>query len=247
VTNAVKHGALSVSGGRVEIRWSHIASGDGDRIRFSWRESKGPCCSMPHRNGFGLAVIRNAASECGGQAKMSFEPGGFEFSFEGGLYSRTQMVGPRHIAILPRTRAASARTAEAAANPGCRILVVEDEALIAMQLKLDLEAEGNVVIGPFGRLSEALRAAHEDNFDIALIDINLGADNSAPIAEILDRRLVPFAFTTGYNDLIFLPPPLRKYPRLTKPYNPVDVKDLVARLHRSALERSAGGTSSLVV
>ena len=61
-----------------------------------------------------------------------------------------------------------------------------------MQLKLDLESEGNVVVGPFGKLSEALRAAHEDNFDIALIDINLGADNSAPIAEILDRRVDTF-------------------------------------------------------
>ena len=109
-----------------------------------------------------------------------------------------------------------------------------------MQLKLDLESEGNVVIGPFGKLSEALRAAHEDNFDIALIDINLGADNSAPIAEILDRRSVPFAFTTGYNDLIFLPPPLREYPRLTKPYNPGDVKDLVHKLQTLAAERLSG-------
>ena len=119
-------------------------------------------------------------------------------------------------------------------SAACKILVIEDEALIAMQLKLDLESEGHVVVGPFGKLSEALRAAHEDNFDIALIDINLGADNSAPIAEILDRRSIPFAFTTGYNDLIFLPPALREYPRLTKPYNPGDVKNLVLKLRSLA-------------
>jgi CheY-like chemotaxis protein len=154
------------------------------------------------------------------------------------------MVGPRHVAIIPRARA-SATVGDTVPVKGCKILVIEDEALIAMQLKLDLEADGNVVVGPFGKLPEALRAAHEENFDIALIDINLGADNSAPIAEILDRRAVPFAFTTGYNDLIFLPPPLREYPRLTKPYNPADVKDLVTKLQRLATERPAGaGTAS---
>ena len=239
VTNAVKHGALSASGGKVAVSWSRIAGTDGDRIRFAWKERNGPCCVAPDKNGFGLAVIRSAASECGGQAEMSFAPCGFEFGFEGELSSRTLMVGPRHVAIIPRAW----MPANANAPPpsqGCKVLVIEDEALIAMQLKLDLESEGNVVIGPFGKLSEAMRAAHEDNFDIALIDINLGADNSAPIAEILDRRSVPFAFTTGYNDLIFLPPPLREYPRLTKPYNPGDVKDLVNKLQTLAAERLSG-------
>ena len=95
------------------------------------------------------------------------------------------------------------------------------------------------IVGPFAQLSDALSAATDSEFDIALIDINLGADNSAPIAEILDRRRVPFAFTTGYNDLIFLPPLLREYPHLTKPYNPADVKDLVAKLQHQASERVA--------
>jgi len=247
VTNAVKHGALSASGGKVAVNWSRIPGSEGDRIKFAWKERSGPSCIAPNRNGFGLAVIRSAASECGGQAEMSFAPCGFEFGFEGELSSRTLMVGPRHIAIIPnaRTRAAASDVAPVS---GCKILVIEDEALIAMQLKLDLESDGHVVVGPFGKLSEALRAAHEDNFDIALIDINLGADNSAPIAEILDRRSIPFAFTTGYNDLIFLPPALREYPRLTKPYNPGDVKNLVLKLRSLATERLAGadGTSSVV-
>jgi PAS domain S-box-containing protein len=248
VTNAVKHGALSASGGKVAVNWSRIAGSDGDRIQFAWKERSGPSCVAPNRNGFGLAVIRSAASECGGQAEMSFAPCGFEFGFEGELSSRTLMVGPRHIAIIPKARI-PATVSDAAPGSGCKVLVIEDEALIAMQLKLDLESEGNVVVGPFGKLSEALRAAQEDNFDIALIDINLGADNSAPIAEILDRRSIPFAFTTGYNDLIFLPPTLREYPRLTKPYNPGDVKNLVLKLRSLVTERlagAAGGASSVV-
>jgi PAS domain S-box-containing protein len=236
VTNAVKHGALSAPGGTVSVNWSRVPTPDGDKIQFSWKERGGPPCSKPIRNGFGLTVIRSAASECGGQAEMTLAPEGFEFSFEGDLSTRTQMVGPRHIAIVPKPR--QPETALTAPAPtGCKILLIEDEALIALQLKIDLEDDGHIVVGPFAQLSDALRAATDSEFDIALIDINLGPDNSAPIAEILDRRHVPFAFTTGYNDLIFLPPRLREYPHLPKPYNPADVKDLVARLQHQAAER----------
>lgn len=135
-------------------------------------------------------------------------------------------------------RAVPAATVTPPDAPGCKILLIEDEALIAMQLKLDLEEDGHTVIGPIAQLSEALRTAAEFEFDIALIDINLGADNSAPVAEILDRRNVPFAFTTGYNDLIFMPPLLRNYPHLTKPYSLADVKELVAKLQRQSAERA---------
>lgn len=238
VTNAVKHGALSAPGGTVSVSWSRALAADGDKIEFAWKERGGPPCAKPIRNGFGLTVIRSAASECGGQAEMKLAAEGFEFSFEGDLSNRTQMVGSRHIAIVPKTRTLQP-AATAPAPKGCKILLIEDEALIALQLKLDLEDDGHVVVGPFAQLSEALSAATDSEFDIALIDINLGADNSAPIAEILDRRRVPFAFTTGYNDLIFLPPLLREYPHLTKPYNPADVKDLVAKLQHQASERVA--------
>ncbi|AGK57611.1 signal transduction histidine kinase [Hyphomicrobium denitrificans 1NES1] len=238
VTNAVKHGALSAAGGTVFVGWSRVVSADGEKIKFAWKERGGPPCTKPIRNGFGLTVIRSAASECGGQAKMELAAEGFEFSFEGDLSTRTQMVGTRHVAIVSKTRMAQS-VASVPACKGCKILLIEDEALIALQLKLDLEDDGHVVVGPFAQLSEALCAATDSEFDIALIDINLGADNSAPVAEILDRRRVPFAFTTGYNDLIFLPPLLREYPHLTKPYNPADVRDLVATLQHQASERVA--------
>lgn len=235
-TNAVKHGALSTSGGKVSVDWSRVTTPDGEKIKFAWKERGGPPCAKPIRKGFGLTVIRSASSECGGQANMDLSTEGFEFSFEGDLSARTQMVSQRHVSIKPR--AAPAATVTQPAALGCKILLIEDEALIAMQLKLDLEEDGHTVIGPIAQLSEALRTAAESEFDIALIDINLGADNSAPVAEILDRRNVPFAFTTGYNDLIFMPPPLRNYPHLTKPYSLADVKDLVAKLQRQTAERA---------
>jgi two-component sensor histidine kinase/response regulator RpfG family c-di-GMP phosphodiesterase len=237
VTNAVKHGSLSRSGGTVSVNWSRVTDADGEKILFSWKERGGPPCTNPIRNGFGLTVVRSAASECGGQANMKLAPEGFEFSFEGNISIRTRMVSPRHIAIVSNPCSLSPAPT-APSQCACRILLIEDEALIALQLKLDLEAEGHTVVGPIARLPDALAAATDAEFDIALIDINLGADNSAPIAQILDRRKIPFAFTTGYNDLIFLPPPLRDYPHLTKPYSPADVKKLVSQLRHQASEKS---------
>jgi two-component sensor histidine kinase/CheY-like chemotaxis protein len=236
-TNAVKHGALSAHGGTVRVGWERTAAPGGDKLNFVWKESGGPPCPTPIRNGFGLTVIRSAASECGGKADMNLAEQGLEFSFQGDLSTRAQLVGARHIAIVPKSRSLPQCTAGTPPPSGCKILLIEDEGLVALQLKSDLEAEGHTNVGPIAQFSEALRAATESEFDIALIDNNLGADNSAPIAEILDRRKVPFAFTTGYNDLIFLPPLLREYPHLTKPYNPTDVKELVSRLQHQAMER----------
>jgi len=245
VTNAVKHGALSTAGGKVSVSWSRVTTPDGEKIAFSWQERGGPHCSKPARNGFGLAVIRSAASECGGVAEMTFAPEGFQFDFQGDLLSRAQMVGTRHIAIVPRPRT-PVTAANAPASHNCRILLIEDEALIAMQLKIDLEADGHTVVGPYGQLADGLKAATETNFDVALLDINLGADNSAPIAEILDRRMIPFAFTTGYSDLVFLPPRLREYPHLPKPYNPADVRNLVKMLAFSLDEQHSADASNQV-
>ena len=80
VTNAVKHGALSAPGGKVSVNWSRSTNSDGDKIRFSWKERGGPPCTKPNRNGFGLAVIRSAASESGGQAEMTFRARGLSNS-----------------------------------------------------------------------------------------------------------------------------------------------------------------------
>lgn len=246
-TNAVKHGALSKDGGQVIVRWKRGGAGNSEHIQFTWTERNGPPSTEPKRKGFGLAVIRSAAHECGGQAEMKFAPEGFEFGFEGDLTARTHLVTPRHISLLPGAAAPAARGPFISTKPaagdtpshGCRILLIEDEALIALQLKEDLEADGNLVLGPFARLPDAMSAAETAAFDIAMIDINLGSDNSAPVAELLDARGVPFAFTTGYNDLIFLPPRLREYPHLTKPYNMSEVKDLVARLKCQAAASKA--------
>ncbi len=82
-TNAVKYGALAVSGGRVQIRWELANVENQVRVRFLWSETGGPPVSAPGRKGFGTVVIeRFMAAAFGGKAESSFPPEGFRWTLE---------------------------------------------------------------------------------------------------------------------------------------------------------------------
>ena len=100
---------------------------------------------------------------------------------------------------------------------GRRVLVVEDELLVATVLEATLEEGGYTVVGPVGRLNLALQAAREEDFDLALLDINLNGERVFPVAEILAKRGIPFAFLTGY-DRDTLPPRHAAAAVLCKPF-----------------------------
>jgi len=83
---------------------------------------------------------------------------------------------------------------------GCRVLVVEDEYLLADELQRELQQAGAVVIGPVGRLAAALQLARSEAvIDLALLDVNLGGETVFPAADHLAARGIPIVFTTGYD------------------------------------------------
>jgi CheY-like chemotaxis protein len=82
---------------------------------------------------------------------------------------------------------------------GNRILLVEDEILVAMMMRDILSELGFSVVGPFSRLSEAMVAAVHDEIDGGIIDINLGGEFVYPVADVLVARRIPFVFVTGYG------------------------------------------------
>ena len=92
-----------------------------------------------------------------------------------------------------------APTSQAGEKPPTKILIVEDEMLIAMLLEDIIADLGHVVVGPFHSFDTAMRAVADEHYDIAILDVNLGPTSSAPIAEELQRRGVPFAFATGHS------------------------------------------------
>lgn len=80
-----------------------------------------------------------------------------------------------------------------------RVLVVEDEMLVAMMVEDMLAELGHEVVGPAMRLEAALSLARNATIDIAVLDVNLGGAKSFPIADVLKGRGIPFLFATGYG------------------------------------------------
>jgi CheY-like chemotaxis protein len=80
-----------------------------------------------------------------------------------------------------------------------RILVVEDEFLVAIHIGSILEDDGLQVVGPVGSLMEAIKLASNENLDGALLDINIVGGRVDDVADILARRQVPFMFLTAYG------------------------------------------------
>jgi DNA-binding response OmpR family regulator len=110
---------------------------------------------------------------------------------------------------------------------GCRILVVEDDYLLAQVLSDFLEDAEADVIGPVGSVDEALAAIESapGSLDGAILDVNLHGSKSYPIADALAARSIPFLFATGYGqDALDLP--YRNHARCEKPF---DQANLVTR------------------
>ena len=82
-----------------------------------------------------------------------------------------------------------------------KILVVEDTFLIGVQLKKDVESLGHHVIGPAASVQKAHELIEREQVEAAVLDINLGHEDSYPIAGTLHGRNIPFIFITGYNEL----------------------------------------------
>lgn len=81
-----------------------------------------------------------------------------------------------------------------------RILLVEDEPMIAFALEDMVVELGFDIVGPAHRLSEALALAAEEVVDAAILDVNLNEEQSFPVADLLHERGIPFLFATGYAE-----------------------------------------------
>jgi CheY-like chemotaxis protein len=84
-------------------------------------------------------------------------------------------------------------------RPRCRILVVEDEAVIAMLVEDMVLEFGSEMVGPAAKMEEALRLASHAALDGAILDVNVGGAVVFPVADVLRSRGVPIIFATGYG------------------------------------------------
>jgi CheY-like chemotaxis protein len=110
-----------------------------------------------------------------------------------------------------------------------RVLIVEDEALIAITMEEYIRELGYDCIGPFLYIAAALPIARTERLDAAILDIKLGNVASYELAEILSARRIPFGFATGFLRE-GMDPRWSDRPYLTKPYQLEDVRQLLLTL-----------------
>ena len=110
---------------------------------------------------------------------------------------------------------------------GLRVLVVEDELLVAMEIEMTLAELGCEVVGPVSTLREALAVIGGRELDGALLDVNLHGEHAYPAAEALLARSIPFVFLTGYTGLPLPPAALAEAPRLRKPFSRSELVEAV--------------------
>jgi two-component sensor histidine kinase len=194
VTNAHKYGALSVESGQVRLEWKVME----DRLVLEWSEHGGPAVSAPTRRGFGTALIERSLRADGGSAQPHYTDQGM-----GWTLTLPYLSGPRHRG--PRARSGMSQRAvpvRASANPslsGKRILLIEDETLIAFELAAILEDAGATLLGPAPTIASALEMIGTTDIDGALLDGNLQGDPVDSIATALTNKAIPFLFVTGYG------------------------------------------------
>jgi CheY-like chemotaxis protein len=116
---------------------------------------------------------------------------------------------------------------ENAASAKPRILVVEDEMIVAMFVEDVLGELGYPVAGIVSNMEDGLARAGQDDFDLALLDVHLSGKEVFPLADILVGRNIPMIFATGYGAR-GLPDRFRDRPVLQKPFNPEELAKVLA-------------------
>ena len=127
---------------------------------------------------------------------------------------------------------------ETSASPAHRILIVEDEYLIANHIAAMPEDMGYQVVGPVPSVQAAMDIIATDKLDAVLLDVNLGGTSSAPIAAELVERQVPFVVVTGYGNLVLASALLQAAPRILKPFAQASSRRLLSTLKKAGLLKS---------
>ena len=209
MTNSAKYGALADSAGQVEVAWR---LDQGGRLIIEWTESGGPPVQPPSRRGFGTTLIeRSIPFDLNGDAELRFDL----------LGVRARFVVPANYVQPIRPVAKSVQTDEGKperANLTGTALVVEDNLIIAMSAEVILHELGARHVETAASVAEALKSIERIKPSFALLDLNLGGENSIAVGKKLAELKVPFLFATGYGERAPIPAELGFAPVIQKPY-----------------------------
>jgi two-component sensor histidine kinase/CheY-like chemotaxis protein len=193
-TNAAKYGALSIAGGRATLAWGL----DGSALVIEWSESEGPPVREPRTFGYGIKTLRAAVErQLRGKVDLDWQTAGLRCRLTIPWEER-----PRGLASASRKpdgEVAAGRSAAGLQINGARLLLVEDEPLVAMMMRQALSELDFEVSDAVGNVEQALSEISNREIHAAVLDINLGDRTAYPVADALLARGIPFVFVTGYS------------------------------------------------
>lgn len=190
-TNAAKYGALSAIPGKLALDW-RLSDG---KLLLEWDETGGPATEVPSVNGFGTRIIlASVERQLRGMVAFDWRPQGLRCTISVPLSNalETVEVPERPVGEPPAANGSIALN-------GASVMLVEDEAIVAMAVNESLSDLGFSVIGPFSRVSDACRALQHHRVDAAILDVNLAGEMVYPLADLLITQNIPFVFATGYG------------------------------------------------
>lgn len=229
-TNAMKYGALSDPRGKLSIRWM-VRTDGGQHLVLQWQERGGPTVTVPQSHGFGTTLIEKSLAAHGGVTSIRYEAEGVTCEIMLPLSESEPAARPYSKPLSDGAEISKAMRSYAEKKPvaGKRILVVDDEPLIAMDIVASLEDEGCQVVGPAATLQKALSLVESQDIDAALLDANLAGDPVDTLAAVLVRRKIPFAFVSGYGRE-GLPEAYRQMALVKKPFQRQRLIDVVQQM-----------------
>ena len=228
-TNARKYGGLSVPQGRLSVKWEVHSSGSRTLL-LDWTESGGPQVSAPLTAGFGTTLIERTLQTHGGQATVRYGVTGVTCKLRLPLGETARPEVEAALAALSISAHAQVRgQTDGRIFEGRRILIVEDEPLLAMELETNLNALGCKTLRSAATLNAAKAAIGDSGCDAALVDVNLGGRQADELAVALTRKNIPFAFVTGYGRE-GLPAGFKEVAILSKPFAKEELLVVLAQL-----------------
>jgi PAS domain S-box-containing protein len=199
-TNAVKHGVLGRTDGALSISW-HQSATDG-RLRVQWQEQGARAAQLePKGHGAGLKILRGSVEQLHGTVALDWREEGLSCSID----LPVEALVARPAADTGEESRSADQHAPLAARTlvGARVLVVEDEAIVAMDLKEMLTNLGCTVIGPAFSVDAArvLATREAGQLDAAILDANLHGFTTFDVARQLQGDGTACVFVTGYSEL----------------------------------------------
>jgi PAS domain S-box-containing protein len=228
-TNAVKYGALSGSTGKVALSWQRSEN----VLNLRWEETGGPPVTSPLSTGYGTRVIKvSIERQLNGTVLFEWRPEGLVLSMTIDIGDVASSAPPPQPTDQKTGRATPGNGSDVKAQSG-RVLLVEDETLVAMMMAELLQDIGFDVVGPFGSVAEGISGMERQPIDAAVLDVNLRGEMVYELADKLMGHGVPIVFVTGYGadsvDRRF-----SAYPILQKPVDSAALQRVLVRTKQDA-------------